>query len=334
MTNRHILEDLRRVDPAAHISDGPLDARARADLARILHAETLEPTAARAPKPGTRSSRPANRRRTLTLAASVAVVAAAVTVGLPIPGGGGGVAYAATPPLLPSELNTGTDPDSDIARLVANAVKSPAAPATSTINIHLEGWSLVAGEKVHPSIEPQITDITRNGDDSGTHRTVIGKGSGDQPLPPGQVLAERTFGPGEFDGFYPRELSSDPRTLLGQLKAGHPIDDIGTTELIVAIEDLHREQIPGPGVRAAMLRLLGERPDVMTLGQMTDRAGRTGTALAVDSSYTGGPTRYVMIFDDKDGRLLATEDVLTQAPPKLQVAVPAVVSYELFNKNP
>lgn len=52
--------------------------------------------------------------------------------------------------------------------------------------------------------------------------------------------------------------------------------------------------------------------------------------LLVDSDYTGLPTRYIQIYDPDDGRLFATEDVLTADAGKLNVPIPSVISYETF----
>lgn len=328
MRSRHALDELRRLDPAGQlIPDGPLDDRARADLASIRE-ETLQSSALGDPAARRTTVR---TRRVLTLAASVAVAVTVVAVGLPGGSGGGGVAYAATPPLLPAELNAGADPTRDIGRLSSAAAGASQTTPSATTMIRYQSWFLATeqGRTVRSVIEPQLTDVIRGSDDSGQIRTVIGDASADQPLPPGQIINDSSYNAGEFPAQFPRNLSSDPDELLDQLKIGHPIDDLGTAELFRAIADVYREQQPRSDVRAAMLRLLDERNDVISLGQITDRAGRTGSGLAVDSSYSGLPTRYLLIFDDQNGQLLADEEVLFQTAGRLNVVIPAVISYEL-----
>lgn len=265
-----------------------------------------------------------------------AVAAVIGVAGLPVPGGHGGTAYAATPPLLPASMEVGTNPQATFERLAAAAANSSAPGQASSMTMRWQSWSLftrVDGKTVHSVVEPQLHQTTRNSDGSGSTRTVIGSGSPDQPLPAGHVLNEQQFGPGAFNAFYPQELPTEPAAMLEQLKVGHPIDDLGTAELFVAIQDLLMEQNPGPAERSAILQVLRGREDIVDLGPMTDRAGRTGTALAVDSDYGGLPTRYILVFDDKTGGVLASEDVLTTTPGKLNVPIPAVISYELWGQR-
>ena len=64
--------------------------------------------------------------------------------------------------------------------------------------------------------------------------------------------------------------------------------------------------------------------------RVTDRAGRTGTAIATDSSFTGLPVRYVLVFDPHTGGLLASEQWLTTTAGALDVPVPSVIQYHLW----
>lgn len=72
------IDDLRRADPAAELTDRPLDGRALADLRRAVTG------------PGPRR----NRRRQLALAATACAVTAGVAVGVPAITDGGSTAYA------------------------------------------------------------------------------------------------------------------------------------------------------------------------------------------------------------------------------------------------
>jgi hypothetical protein len=64
-------------------------------------------------------------------------------------------------------------------------------------------------------------------------------------------------------------------------------------------------------------------------GTVTDRAGRPGLAISLDSSYSGLLTRYTLIFD-RNGKLLGEEETLIGNPGKLNVCSPSVIGYTTF----
>jgi hypothetical protein len=115
--------------------------------------------------------------------------------------------------------------------------------------------------------------------------------------------------------------------LFVELGRAHPDLETDTAEFFTAIGDLYREQQPSSALRAALFQLLAERTDVMLLGTVQDRRGRTVVALAVDSDRSGLPTRYIQMYDPSDGRLLASEDILTEHAGKLLVPIPSVIQY-------
>jgi hypothetical protein len=79
-----------------------------------------------------------------------------------------------------------------------------------------------------------------------------------------------------------------------------------------------------------MLRYLSTVPGLTVLGQVTDRAGRSGVGFAVESDYSGLPTRYTVIIDPDDGRLLDCEETLTTTAGNLNVPIPSVISYTVL----
>src|SRR5690606_39886552 len=50
---------------------------------------------------------------------------------------------------------------------------------------------------------------------------------------------------------------------------------------------------------------------VVSLGEMTDRAGREAMAFATDSTASGLERRHVLFVDPDDGAVLAYEEILT-----------------------
>lgn len=128
-----------------------------------------------------------------------------------------------------------------------------------------------------------------------------------------------------------RPAPTSPDALLKFLKIGHPIDKMGSGELLVAIADYYSENNPNPAQRAAILRLLSQTENVFGLGDVTDRAGRDGIAFGVDTAMSGAPSRLSLIFDPGTGQLLGQEEVafaLTNDGSRLDE--PVVVSYTSF----
>ena len=52
--------------------------------------------------------------------------------------------------------------------------------------------------------------------------------------------------------------------------------------------------------------------------------------MSLTSAMSGLPTRYVLIFDQVTGQLLDDEEILTRTAGKLNVAIPAVISYTVY----
>lgn len=114
------------------------------------------------------------------------------------------------------------------------------------------------------------------------------------------------------------------------LSEGHPIAEQGTPELLVAIKDLLRQWRLGPSQRAAILRLLRDTGHLSLAGSTADRRGRGGWAFTLDHEHGGLPKKTTLIVSPRDGAILASEDMLTTTPGKLNVSIPAVIGYECF----
>lgn len=212
--------------------------------------------------------------------------------------------------------------------------------------VRTESWALSTrfdGKQVRSAVVPEITELSWNADRSG-HLTIrtgqpyfpnsdyrsAWKSDG-SPGKPGKIIRQETWSPGQYSPMFPNlPLPAGERRLLATLKAGHPIDQLGTGELMVAINDVYNESQPGGEVRASLLRLLAARLDVIYLGQVADRAGRSAECFAVDSTRTGLPERQLAMFSPTTGSLLASEEILTEDPGRLGVHIPSVVSYRLY----
>jgi hypothetical protein len=281
----------------------------------------------------------------VTAAAAVTVVVGVVLV----PGGESGAAQAATPVVLAHETAPGS-PDADLADLVALVASVPTEPrfTDSSHRVVSDSWSLstrIDGKQIASAVVPEHRELTWRADGSGSLEVVTGAPvfptaasrraweDGGRPAESPIVVTDEDFAAGEYDPQFPAVLPTDADQLLVLLKAGHPIDKLGTAELLIAVGDLYREQTPAPQVRAALLQLIDRATDVDDLGQVEDRQGRTGRGVAVTSRFTGLETRYVMTFDGRSGALLSFEQVLVGDVGKLDVASPSVISYELFNQD-
>jgi hypothetical protein len=308
-------------------------------------AETLNRILATAPPP---TPRRAVTRRTLILAGGAAAVIAGAAAGLGSVLVGGPTApepaHAATPKLLDDRLLGPGQPAVDRLTQLAAAARGSAAPPSTGEYAHLrtQSWSLsirIDGHQVTSAVIPEIRESWRAPDNSG--RLIISYGPPEfateedrrtwesQGLPGAQPDVEVTdFEPGQFVGMWPDQAPQDADELRQWLAVGHPVEN-GPVETLVAVTDLLREQVVGPAVRAALLEILSELPDIRYAGDVTDRAGRVGSAFFIDSDRSGLPTRYVLIVDS-EGQFLSYEQILTRTAGKLGVSIPAVIGYEMY----
>ncbi|MGO4363375.1 hypothetical protein [Terrabacter sp. RAF57] len=308
-------------------------ARREEDLAEIL----ATPRSG-APRSGNQGRIP---RRAVIGGLAAAGAASILVVGSPLlPGSKPATALAATPPVLDGCLGE---------RGPATQALTAAATATATstfegaLGSRYSTWSLFTrvlnDQPVRSAVVPQEVSFTLAEDGSGQRTVRIGApevpagydASGFELPTPGTVVRDDKYGPGQAPRVYDGALSADPSTLRDQLEHAHPIRELGTGELFVAITDLYKEQRPDPKVRAQLLRMLAARPDVVALGTLRDRAGRPGLGVGVSSSQPGGlPARFVMIIDAASGLLLSYEQILTSSPGKLDIKIPSVIDYALF----
>ncbi|MGK5672170.1 hypothetical protein ACSNOB_04910 [Micromonospora sp. URMC 106] len=96
------------------------------------------------------------------------------------------------------------------------------------------------------------------------------------------------------------------------------------------VAELAGVRLLNPAQRAAALRLLADLPGITAAGTVTDRAGRPGEAFAILSDAHGLPAQYTVIVDVATGALLGYEQMLTTAAGKLNVTIPAVISYRSY----
>lgn len=102
-------------------------------------------------------------------------------------------------------------------------------------------------------------------------------------------------------------------------------------ERFTIIGDLLRDTVAVPQVRAALYRVAAGLGGVQLLGSVTDRAGRTGTAVAMTNSQSSrGLERRTLIFDPQTSMLLGEEDVLLHKVDWLDADPPTVIGYNTY----
>lgn len=266
---------------------------------------------------------PSSRRRwsigiSVATAAAVAAFALVVSPSVSIPGTNQLPAYAATPELLSYGMAEGKgDARTQLLELAAKARTQPPVDLSGKYtHIKIQGWYLnssISGGKVKSALEPAVEEMWRAADGSGWIHGGKAK-------------------PGEISRSFNEPLSGDAATFQKQIDDKYDLS-MGTFESFVAIADLYRAEVLGPDVRAAALTFLANAQSdqpIEYLGEASDRIGRQGIAIATESARSGLPTRYVLIFDQNTGQLLASEQVLTKDAGKLRVKIPAVTSYSVW----
>ncbi len=119
---------------------------------------------------------------------------------------------------------------------------------------------------------------------------------------------DTTFGPGELP---PPDLPTDPAALFARLR--HDAEGYGNglyTEMFTLVGDGLRETMATPEQRAALFEVAARIPGVELLGDLTDRAGRAGVAVAMSDEVTR--IRSELIFDPRTSALLGEEEVVLE----------------------
>jgi len=322
---------LRAADPLDGSDNDALDAAHLAGAAALFTSRRVHGPF---PAPPERSAVPARRTRRWVLrgAGAVAIAGVAATVTALVPDRAPGAAsltsraYGHVPPLpVRGELTVRGSARDALLALAAHVQDLPTADPADVFASDEWGMSIDVGADGvgHVSLAASRHTVTAatDGTLSALDQRLDAAGA-----PSGPVTRTTTSPGGRM---YRGQLSHDPDTLLGQLSVGHPIGAHGTGELITAVTDLHREQRPGPGVRAAVLRLLADR-DFFLTDHLTDRAGRAGFGIGNENSAGGLPTRQLLLFDRADGSLLGTEAILTTSPGALDITVPFVTDSTVY----
>jgi hypothetical protein len=324
-------EVLKRLDPAREVAQWP--PRPVPSWSALAADQEASPLAA------PRSRRP---RRVLLAASLTGVVAAIGGVVAVQVTGPQTPASAATPPPLRLQYPTDAGPADKALTAMADELQAgpPQQIPTGTFSfVRVAQWSLdmtSGDDATQVAIVPQLTELWRAADGSGKISKVT-LDAQDVATPPdaaalNTLAAQRvpqveTYPAGGLASVVPDPL---PRTVEGLEKVlyAHQPRVNGPKSAVRAVADLYRDSAVDLDVRIAALRVLAGTKGVLYRGVVTDRLGRSGIAVSVDSD--NGGTRDLLVFDPRTGLLLGYESMFLRRPANLPVRVPAVFSYVLY----
>lgn len=255
-------------------------------------------------------------------------------------------AYAGTPPMLSYGFADsgkvayapGRPAAATLQRMAQLAAANRTDPAgTGTQHIVTSGWHAQLDSKastdsarVFPTLRE--TKLQPDGTVAITERRgaplrADGRGIGADTR--GSKTTE-TIPPGTYDPSYASDLGSSPAEvrarLLKRVECGSRSQAATTECLVGEIIHLNEHWVVSGGLRAALWTILSEQPNVRSLGNVEDRAGRPGIGVFVDTSGKP-PLRTILVISRTDGRLLGVETVLTKDDPDTKVEAPAVYSF-------
>lgn len=312
---------IRDANPHAVRRTDPLSERASRELAVLL----AEPRAPRVP-----------RWRTpllISSAAAALVIALAVAASVLAPR-----AAVAAPPLLEA-APVSFSAHAVLERLAMNA-RTDSAPRPSGL-IVAETWSAdVTAATRSVFVQPREVVRSRATDLGGEITVYAGEvrwGSvpaGYRAPSPGTELERQTFAAGEFPLLF-AQAPPDSATELAAYFETYLGTDRSTNagELFRAITDLRNEWALTGAQTAAVLELVNGLPGVTVAGEVTDRLGRAGMAIATETR-SDGAFRDLLVFDRQTGALLSAEQVYLGGIPGIDLDSPTVLDYTAWKDTP
>lgn len=173
------------------------------------------------------------------------------------------------------------------------------APPSDVVPVVIESWRDSAGSG-------RVVSLVRNPRSDATSVRVSAASGG--PLP---------------------ALSTSVVALVHRLQAAAPASS-GPATGFLGLAALADDQPIAPAVQAAILLLLARTPGVINSGTVTDRAGRPGVAVSVDSAGSGQLVRSTLVFAPATGALLEADETLVGDPARSDVRQGAVLAYTTF----
>ncbi len=275
------------------------------------------------------------RKRLMTLATAgvalaVAAGAAVVTFAL-----AASPAVAAPAPLTMDSSDAAPSAREWLMQTAAQLATLDRADDRPNTFIHLQRWTI---DTTSPEMELVATDERlwwRPDTTAVTAHTVL------PPQPAGSQTAQWLLGPPNAEateviehppGTYSLLVdrpSAEAAALRRQLETHEPASN-GPQAPVRAVADFAQFHYLGARQRAATLQALADVEGIRLRGKTTDRAGRPGMAVSIDSGHTvGGTVRDVLVFG-LTGELLSHEQITLQPPEGLPVPRYTVTAYTLY----
>ncbi|GCD19309.1 hypothetical protein CTKZ_08710 [Cellulomonas algicola] len=139
---------------------------------------------------------------------------------------------------------------------------------------------------------------------------------------------------GTFDAAYAANLPRDPHLLRESLTASQGGPELcGTSDVAAAsclgaaVADLYGRWVVPADLSATVWAMLAAEPALADLGEVTDRLGRSGRAVAVPPDPAGANQSLVLVIDAGTGQLLSWEQV-SMSIPDLQINEPTVTAFQ------
>ncbi|WP_327304867.1 CU044_5270 family protein [Streptomyces sp. NBC_01298] len=202
-----------------------------------------------------------------------------------------------------------------------------------------EMWALstrIDGVQVTSAIIPEVRETWRKPDGSAKWKAKtkapvfendaqrrVWEGSGSAGKTP--ETWSGTSDPADMSQLRNKPAPIDPAGMTRWLSVNY--ESFGPGQLFDSISERNLSSLFSPQQRAAVLRVLADTEGIAYRGEATDRAGRPGVSFSVDSDYGGLPVKHTLIFDARNGKLLAYEEELTTSAGSLNVSVPSVILY-------
>jgi hypothetical protein len=128
-------------------------------------------------------------------------------------------------------------------------------------------------------------------------------------------------------------LPTDPDALYGELsQRAKETDNSAPPQVrtLLLIGENLQNPAASPELRAALYRTAEKIPGIQYFGATEDEAGRSGVAIGMESSYSGGPTRYELIWDPDTSEVLATTAIVLEPVEFADAAPPFPLETTLF----
>lgn len=238
---------------------------------------------------------------------------------------------------LPS---SGTPANEELSKLAGLAQRLPPALSDKPIqNIELDAWWPTSsfsegGDKPRTALVPNRVSIYQTPD--GERRTIERRGAPldedgrvsheDPDWDDAPLIDDTTVDlDGDQGADYPSTLPLKVDELREQLAPTSACGEQTGGCLLSAVSDLYGGYVIDPELAALLWEAMASDPTITTLGETTDRLGRTAVVFTALSS---DPHQQILVLADPDtGQFLGSEHVLIEEDPAVGFTPPAVVEF-------